>query len=232
MDTERIEWLHRMGIDVWRLRKTTTSATQREPAIQSSSDSTLEDNQSTLTAPSSPLASSESASNTAAFNTSPSSSNSSDAATSNPETQQSVSAQEVSTDNLSIHLRCVSSGKVLAVFDNDNRLPQEMYRGVVAALNGFQESNSQEVDFNWPPQLDAVADKGSNQASIEGARRALRSLINRNEWEPKVVLVVGAGAATVAQELENSVESILKIDAFPKDAKSKRQLWQQIVSMS
>lgn len=217
---------------MWRLRKTTPNTTQREPAIQSNSDSTFENNQTSLSAPSNPIASTESASTTAAVTMDQSSSPSTDAETSNPETEQSVSAQETSADNLSIHLRCVSSGKVLAVFDHDNPVPQGLYQGVVAALNGFQGSNSQEVDFSWPPQQEVVSDSGNNLASIEGARRALRSLINRNEWEPKVLLVVGNGAATVTQELQSSVESILKIAEFPKDANSKRMLWQQIVSIS
>ncbi len=179
----------------------------------------------------SPRDSADTSSIAAAGSISSETTNSADATVTKREPRSSSVSPDALTVEVSFDVRCVENGRALLVFDNANQVPNELYNGIVAALSCYEDGSSQEVDFVWPPRQNGAIDRGSDHFGIESAKRAFRSLAKRNAWKPTVLLVVGVGAAIITQELQESIDSIIKIDDFPSDAAAKRQLWQQIASM-
>lgn len=232
MDAEKIEWLHRLGIDVWRLRATRQESSQVKTALEITDDTALSNSASLSRDLDNPSVSAHTFSATAPGSMSSETNSSADAKVTQQKPVSNFGSPDSVSSEVSFVVRCVENGRALLVFDNVSQVPSELYKGIVGALSGYEEGSLQEVDFVWPPLQKLADDPASDHSGIESAKRAFRSLAKRSAWKPTVLLVVGDSAATITQDLVDSIDSILKIDNFPSDAASKRHLWQQIVSMS
>ena len=228
MDDLRIDWLHRLGIDVWKLRG------QRHTSAQLHKD--VESEQAPLQRESRPQLVSHSAPNHIERNdpsigpNSPSVSHDSDRHDETG-TPPSIETRKEDQHQVTIEVRCITSGDVLAVLDLNATQHTEVYRGIVLALARYQHSEQGQIDFKWPPGPTGTSGNLPEQGDIDSARRAFGSMLNRNQWKPRILCIAGEDADLIAGSLELSDVQVLRISDSPSDSESKRLLWQQIESM-
>ncbi len=225
MDQARIEWLHRLGIDVWRLRKSReakpVSALEQSESVvirakesTSKSEEKFDESESTVfTAPpptERPMFSSKEG-----------------------EDQPSHSTNEViEAEQPSFKLQCLSVGTCLVVFKAEDEFSSEMALGIGNALSKYETMSHQSLDFVWPPMRDLDLPSKRSHVGWESARRAFNSLISRQDWTANILVAVGSDAIQVTEGIRNSEYTVLKLDEFPASAQSKKELWQRIQEIS
>lgn len=225
MNQARIEWLNRLGIDVWKLRESssfksaeasrpseTHAKHAREPVFKGNKQT---DESETLVRSDAPSKSSHS------ITPEP------------PPTQSEVpksdSKEEPKTaDDPSFELQCLAMGSSLIVFDPGIQDSSEVAKGIGYALCKYESFPLQSVDFRWPPLASEIPQSESSHGGWKSARRAFQSLITHQEWNASILVTVGTNANKVTESLQNSKYTVLKLTEFPSSTQSKKDLWHRI----
>ena len=220
MNQARIEWLHRLGIDVWKLRETSSSTSaeasrlsethakhEREPVFKSEQKTEVSE---TPIPSAAPIKSPE-------------------RPPTKSEVEKSDSMEESKiADDPSFELQCLAMGSCLIVFDPGIQDSSEVARGIGYALCKYESVPLQSVDFRWPPLASEIPQSESSHGGWKSARRAFQSLINHQEWNTNILVTVGTNANKVTESLQNSKYTVLKLSEFPSSAQSKKDLWHRI----
>ncbi|MCY3885921.1 MAG: hypothetical protein OXG24_13525 [Gammaproteobacteria bacterium] len=223
MKATRIEWLHRLGIDVWKFRDTPVSIlkdVEAEPGVAPA------ESNNTFDSLGKKRESNESESYTGAT-----------PAHVFTETKEVAPGEGDSSDNSpralptveepSIELKCSAIGTCLVVFDPNVRNSNDMAMGIGYAASRYKARAHDSVGFSWPPTLSTTKDHGG----WESASRAFRSLINRQDWTFNFIVSVGSDANRITKALPSPDIDVLKLDEFPANAQTKKELWQRIAEM-
>ncbi|MXW53683.1 MAG: hypothetical protein F4X44_05965 [Gammaproteobacteria bacterium] len=221
MDQARIEWLHRLGIDVWRLRKTNESIPVS--ALKQSKSVAVRAKESA-----SKIEEKIDESKSSVFTALPPTERSM-FVSKESENQPDHSTNEViGAEQPSFKLQCLFVGTCLVVFNAGDEFSNEMARGIGNALSKYESVSHQSLDFVWPPASNMDLPRESSHVGWESARRAFNSLIGRQDWTTNILVAVGSDANQVTERIRNTEYTVLKLDEFPASAQSKKELWQRI----
>lgn len=117
------------------------------------------------------------------------------------------------------------------VFNPKEKNAQSMAIGIGRALGRYQATVEDSVEFRWPPKLSDRLSVSSSHSGWESARRAVHSLVKSKDWTVSILVSVGSDASQVTETLLSSDTVLLKLDEFPSNATSKRELWQRMTGL-
>ena len=184
MDSHKIQWLQKMGIDVWQPRtveRTPRDNTQHESEQKSERPEILSSRTSTKTVkPRSPAPETDSPPST--------------------KLKDQVSNQDRrSVDGVQISVSCSSSAGLLLIKD-DEAINRDFAEDVFRAYRLLKviDDDRTEVSFfafNWPEETRLPHIKGGNDTSLAGAQRAFRAAArNAGDGLPGFVIAIGPKA--------------------------------------
>lgn len=215
MKSSKVQWLQRMGIDVWR-RRNVAYASQRagleEPtretteAVNSSSISRRNraDNHSTATK--------------------------TDSSPSLRKGEQTKSQELISTERIRIDV-CCSIGAGLLLIKDDDALDRDFTEDVFRAFQQLKSLSSEEstvsfFQFSWPAESHLRYVKDANDATLESARRAFLAYARSfNKELPSHVVGVGKGAIQLSDKELFAGARVLHSLEDPVSPAFKRLLW-------
>lgn len=220
--------MHRLGIDVWKMRDARVSspeAIERQPAV---TPSTSVDVPNILGNPR------ESNESRVVNDVARVLSNSETIEPGSTENEKLVSdSSDVNdiADDPSFELQCLLVGTCLLVFDPNEHNSRTLAEGIGRAVCKYQETALKTVNFTWPPVRPVGPSKTRRHGGWESARRAFHSLVKSHDWTFKDLVSIGQEANQVTETNLVSGVVLLKLDEFPSDGNSKRKLWQRIREM-
>lgn len=215
MKSSKVQWLQRMGIDVWRPRtvKDTSQRTSVKESTQeitenvnvlSTSNTTSKDGYSTAT--------------------------DADLATSlrkkeSPEKHDSTSVEKVTIDV------CCSIGSGLLLIKDNSAIDRDLTEDIFRAFQHLKGLNSDEsqlsfFQFNWPTEAPFSSVRNSNDSSLESARQAFRAKARSlGKGLPSYVVGIGKNSIQLSdQKLFNGARVLHSFDDSASPA-FKRLLW-------
>lgn len=217
--------MHRLGVDVWRLRQPDESALvatlkQSDSVAEGAGESTLKDEQK-IDEDKTPVLSGSTQTETSTFESQV------------DEALPSATTKDViDSEQPLLHVQCLSVGTCVVVFRAGGENLNDMALGIGNALSKYKATVHQSVDFVWPPTNSLNLPGVSNHGGWKSARRAFYSLITRQEWTINTLIAVGSDANEVTERFRSSECEILKLDEFPTSAQSKKEVWQRIQEIS
>ena len=234
MQQPKIEWLHRLGIDVW-LPRISTETFQNLPIQRAEQTELVSEGKG---------ARSKTALLTRQHRTQEkldigaTHARQPHSQYSHPKSSEDLfltieeeSPKSIGHDNeekpVSLQVRCFTDGRVLAVDDDSNPIPHSMYLDIVRALTRCHISDLHELRFRWPATQNPSERIVSHGGVLE-ARRAFASFARNQKCDVEVLLIVGSDVDSLTQDFQESVNSIIQLDRAPSDVASKRDLWNKI----
>ena len=215
MESSKVQWLQRMGIDVWRSRNV-DSTPQDTSTDESSQESTN---------PTKHFSSSKT--NSVGSRPDPTSTNiSTGSGTVNTKkTKKSTSNQQAK-----IEVCCSLRDGLLLIKDNDaldRDFTEDIFRafGLLKALD-MKKSEVSFFRFNWPAEAEFRYVKEANDTTLEGARRAfLAKARSIEKMLPSFVVGIGKGAVQLSDDGTFEGARVLHCHNDPYSPAFKKLLW-------
>ena len=231
MDAAKIDWLHRLGIDVWCARripitvqgKSGERGSPNPTKVRSGKPSTRVDQNSSVESEHSRSSSSKPDSNAAAH---------SNASNVNQRVAKPPSGtkRESSAEDVNLHVYAIDRGIVLCVFDHTLECEPTLLEGILRSINGYEPYEGRRVEFIWPPQVTRDEKSAKQTHSLVNAQRSFQAIFEQSIQRIRLLLTVGVRSHSLTENLLEKIELRIRLDHFPEDAESKRELWIEIQS--
>lgn len=215
MKSSKVQWLQRMGIDVWRPR--TVQYTIQRSNIEESTQAITED----VNSSSSSKTKSKDGYSTATET---------DLATSSRKEEPTEKHEQISAEKVRIEV-CCSIGCGLLLIKDISALDRDLTEDIFRAFHNLKGLNSDEsklsfFQFNWPAESQFRHVRDSNDASLESARQAFRAKARSSDRElPSYVVGIGKDSIQLADgELFKGARVLHSVED-PNSPAVKRLLW-------
>ena len=215
MKSSKVQWLHRMGIDVWRPR--TVEDTPQRTSVNESTQEITENVNSSSTSNTKSKDGYATATET-------------DLATSSRKEEATEKHEPISTEKVRIEV-CCSIGCGLLLIKDKSALDRDLTEDIFRAFHNLKGLNSDEskqsfFQFNWPAESRFRHVRDANDASLESARQAFRAKARSFYKElPSYVVGIGKNSIQLAdQELFNGARVLHSLED-PNSPAVKRLLW-------
>ena len=216
MEPSKVQWLQRMGIDVWRSRPFNGTPTQQDSADLKNTEST------------GVVSHSVSAKKIVVETT---------LGTTKIRSPQELNSESKSTlpksdlsQQTSIDLYCCSSDGLLLINDN-SALDRDFTEDIFRAFRLLRNLTHEKADvsffrFIWPSDKKLHYVKDANDTTLEGAKRAFRAKAKSiGNGPPVLVVSIGKGAIQLVKNGSFSDARVLHLLDEPSSSSFKMSLW-------